>query len=74
MEVIGGCFVNAGARQVLSYASSPDAENRANARLIAAAPELLAALIDVYANVRSDSPEMWERVTAAIAKATGGQP
>jgi hypothetical protein len=39
-------------------------------RLIAAAPDLLAALIDVRDNVMNDSPDMWGRVNAAIAKAT----
>lgn len=45
---------------------------RANARLIAAAPDLLAALEMVYSNA-GESPE-WIRskITAAIEKATGG--
>lgn len=30
-EVLGGCFVRAGDREVLSYKHSPDAVNRANA-------------------------------------------
>lgn len=46
------------------------ASAQANARLIAAAPDLLAALRDVYENVRSDSPDMWCRVVDAINKAT----
>ena len=46
-------------------------EGKANARLIAAAPDLLEALKDVEANVADDSPFMWERVGAAIAKAEG---
>ena len=50
------------------------AEREANARLIAAAPDLLAALIDVQNNAASDSLAMWTRVNAAIAKATGTQP
>lgn len=35
--------------------------------------ELLNALKDVRDNVRSDSPDMWERVDAAIAKAEEDQ-
>ena len=46
-------------------------DNQANARLIAAAPDLLEALEDVRHNVDSDEPEMWHRVNAAIAKARG---
>lgn len=48
----------------------PEAEARANALLIAAAPELLEALRAVIAGV----PDTWEGVAnarAAIAKATG---
>jgi hypothetical protein len=41
-----------------------------NAVLIAAAPDLLAALIDVRDNVLDDDPAMWLRIEAAIAKAT----
>lgn len=40
-------------------------------RLHALNAELLAALIDVRDNAASDSPEMWGRVDAAIAKAEG---
>ena len=48
--------------------------NRSGAyeRLCAAAPDLLAALIDVRDNVKDDCPDMWHRVFAAIEKATGG--
>jgi hypothetical protein len=49
--------------------SPTDDEIAANARLIAAAPELLAALIDVAENYTNDNPQMWGRVHAAIAKA-----
>lgn len=42
-----------------------------DALLIAAAPDLLAALKEVSENAASDSPEMWERVSAAIDKAEG---
>lgn len=43
----------------------------ADARLIAAAPELLAALQWVNRAAAEDSPQMWGAVSDAIAKATG---
>jgi hypothetical protein len=63
-----------------------EATQEANARLIAAAPELLAACEDVVSNIDglskgmpanepwgADSVHQWERrLKAAIAKATGG--
>ena len=51
----------------------PTAEIRANAALMAAAPDLLAALQLVYANA-GESPE-WirSRIDAVIARAIGGQ-
>lgn len=53
-------------------------ETRANARLIAAAPELLDALTGLLAvvNVRIDDPrtQQFDKARAAIAKATGEQP
>lgn len=53
--------------------------SKANARLIAAAPDLLAALKELWAHTRvpatrEDAPHVWamlERVEAAIAKAEG---
>lgn len=45
-------------------------KRKEHAALIAAAPDLLEALIDVRDNVQGDSPEMWARVNAAIARAT----
>lgn len=44
VDTLSSCWVNSGTRQILSYRHSPDKENRANARLIAAAPKLLHAL------------------------------
>lgn len=51
----------------------PTNELRANAALVAAAPDLLAALQLVYANA-GESPE-WirSRIAPVIARATGGQ-
>jgi len=82
VEILGACFVYAGQREVLSYRHSPDAENRANARLIAAAPELLAALqAEEEWRAREEDGALdpgWDYETmvvakrrAAIAKATG---
>jgi hypothetical protein len=60
--------------------SNPDqlAEALANARLIAAAPELLGALKWLAACVKTPGPHMdafaaLEKAQAAIAKATGGE-
>ena len=55
------------------------AASRARARLRAAAPDLLEALLEVYAdieipNVKGGSDQLEQQVAAAIAKATGGQP
>ncbi len=46
-----------------------DEEHEANARLIAAAPELLEVLMEVRDHAQDDAPAMWERVDAVIAKA-----
>jgi len=47
-------------------------DHAANARLIAAAPDLLAALQDCVAVPNKNRPdEVWQRARAAIAKATG---
>ena len=51
----------------------PTAEIAANAALVAAAPDLLAALQLVYANA-GESPEwMRSRIAPVIARAIGGQ-
>lgn len=76
-EGLGWCLVKAGNREVLKYMHSPDHENQANARLIAAAPELLEVLEDLlYAycdpgNQGGDHDEKVEAARAAIAKARG---
>lgn len=54
----------------------PNAEHRANARLIAAAPDLLQACIDmlnVGLSARADSV-IWRDLRAAVEKATGAIP
>ena len=58
------------------YSAMSDAENEANARLIAAAPDLLAAALTAF-DATKDAPHggpTWtahERLRAAITKATG---
>lgn len=70
IDVIGGCVVWAGKRQLLEYSHSPDEENRANARLAASAPDLYAVLEELlYA--RTDKAETM--AFAALAKARGEQ-
>lgn len=53
--------------------ADPSPMGQDNARLIAAAPDMLAALQLIYANA-GESPE-WirSRIDAVIARATGGQ-
>lgn len=52
---------------------TPDAEKEANARLIAAAPDLLDALKELLDQDEHGEDEIWVRnkARAAIAKATG---
>lgn len=62
------------------YYGETDAEREANARLITAAPELLAALelcsslIGPAGHPAAVDSTAWAKARAAIAKATGGQP
>lgn len=56
-----------------------DCEGMANARLIAAAPEMLEALRDIYNDLKqgaipNHNDEWWDRARSAIARATGEQP
>ena len=62
--------------------NTPDDGNEpmrfANARLIAAAPELLEALREIFHDVKqgaipNDDDEWWKKASTAIAKATGEQ-
>ena len=48
-------------------------QQEANARLIAAAPDLLEALKWVQRAVVDDSPDMWASISSAIAKAEGNK-
>ena len=47
-------------------------EREGNARLIAAAPDLLEALKATVADTAHSSPDLRNQALAAIAKATGG--
>lgn len=60
---------------VLAVAISdvPELHAEANARLIAAAPDLLGALSDLYAAGSDASSEAWDGARAAILKATGAE-
>lgn len=68
-----GWLVNEKGEEIVWYTNDDDGIHAepANASLIAAAPELLEALIELRDGVKGDSPDMWARVDAAIAKATG---
>ena len=76
-EVIGGCFIYAGKRCALSYTSSPDEENRANARLMAASPYLYEAVVmsrNAIASLAKDSEparNALAKIDDAISKARG---
>lgn len=59
------------ARAHLDSRTRTDAETMANARLIAAAPDLLAALIDIVENEQFSSILRWGAARDAIAKAEG---
>jgi hypothetical protein len=69
--------LNAPTRSALAELEIPDVESEANARLIAAAPELLDALENLLALVEGECPSLLEddhhytQVKAAIAKAKG---
>ena len=51
----------------------PNAQDRADGRLIAAAPELLEALEAVVLMGSGDDYRVWEMADKAIAKAKGGE-
>ncbi len=73
---------NRGKRYTVATANNPkftDEANANNARLVAAAPDLLAALREIVAAVESGevdgyspSGDWFREARAAIAKATGG--
>jgi hypothetical protein len=72
-EEDGGCSITANGKTVAWHVS------KENAPLIAAAPELLAALRDLeamaerYRPAGAPIPESQKRARSAIAKATGGK-
>lgn len=60
--------------QVIAHVNCCFGNGEAHARLIAAAPELLATLVDLY-NSRNDSqinPEQWARCQRMITRVEGG--
>jgi type VI protein secretion system component VasF len=60
------------ARHNVCSVSNHDPRHEANARLIAAAPELLAALKELCSAPNKKRPErVWEEARAAIVKAEG---
>ena len=81
-----GCYQISGHEQVLNLAfvqdysdeGDSDQEAKANARLIAAAPDLLEALKDLIASAsptEKEHPRMfaaWQQARAALTKAKGG--
>ncbi len=82
-EYYASISVKAGGRGVCAISSAikrPGAESAANARLIAAAPDLLAALEELLpAAARSiqgttDGEPILQAARAALAKATGDKP
>lgn len=76
-------YVNAGGLPICQiYTSTAHGQSMgeqfANAHLIAAAPELLEALREIFHDVKqgaipNDDDEWWKKASTAIAKATGGQ-
>ena len=61
-----------------AHGSQLNGRREANARLIAAAPELLEALREIFHDVKqgaipNDDDEWWKKASTAIAKATGEQ-
>ncbi len=78
-RVVNRVDVQAEAQGCLAYISTAGARGRtleeaeANANLIAAAPDLLAALEEVVA-ISDRKHNAWDKAHAAIAKAKGIQP
>ena len=81
-HVANGVQIRGEREQIAKVWMMRGGEGNANARLIASAPELLAALqevtmvLDALLNVRGNEPDpdsISGRARAAIAKATGGK-
>jgi hypothetical protein len=80
LEIITGAYVTADGTHIADVhhgrTATAKAEGHANARLIAAAPELLEALClahDYLAGNGWDDDPRLDTIRAAIAKATGGE-
>lgn len=75
VHAVAGLIQEANGHSIAAYTGTSQDEADANARLIAAAPELLAALEHLLALNSGCAPEEeergWDQARAAIAKATG---
>ena len=69
IDVVGCCTIEAPSRQLLKY-MSPTSTNVANARLMAAAPDLLEAL-EAVLSVADRATDEFDLARAAIARAKG---
>lgn len=69
-RVVAECLIDADVSEENQHELEPIKE--ANARLIAAAPELLEALQEVIA-ISDRKHDAWDKAKAAIARATGDQ-
>lgn len=70
-SIVGWPIISAPQGKSVANVHGTDDESAANARLIAAAPELLEALIELQDIVSRNGLAHSKRASAAIAKATG---